>query len=252
MGKKLFYVCLVFAALCCTSCLPDRRASEKEAPLGSINYAELGFPSIDSVWGIDEYERAVKILSTIHKKSFKSLPRKNGKDSGRIFSRIISVENIKHILNDNLYRESPITFVKLLEELNFAYIDLSRERQYYHEELAEIEVFGLKFQDVTFSVVSNLNIDLANPEMMSAFEDMRSGYLTTVIGILSIQMEDVGYTEKDMLMISAAVSESLSVNLLLLSTDAIKTIADKMRLLINASKSRKVRNAYLKILKSLQ
>jgi hypothetical protein len=79
---------------------PDDPKPVAEAPedksLPIKDYRELGLPAQDAKWGGTEMEQASKVLSALGKKDLGQLPRYQSKQSGEVFARITSADNLAY------------------------------------------------------------------------------------------------------------------------------------------------------------
>ena len=80
----------------------QRTPAVEDRSLTTEAYLQLGMPSPDRMWTPEDYSQAVRILKTITEKDARELPRYDSQNSGKLFARISSRDNLAAMLNKNL------------------------------------------------------------------------------------------------------------------------------------------------------
>ena len=141
MRSSLLFILVLM--LCLVSC---KKEPDFSYPLEK--YQELGIPDIDRPWKIGEFVDIVSTLRKIKNKEPLSLPRKGSRKSGQLFEHMISMDNLSFLNIDTLplyekaYRIQ--SFVQIQSEYCDIYNDIYKREQYYHRELIECYIFGIR------------------------------------------------------------------------------------------------------------
>ena len=89
-------------------------------------YSRLGLPARDKKWSGDDMLRAQKALASLAKDGYRSLPRYEDVESGEVFARLISPENLELFRSKDVALESRLAQAFIYYEASNQIIDVYR------------------------------------------------------------------------------------------------------------------------------
>jgi hypothetical protein len=230
---------------------------KKDYSLTVKEYQKLGIPDHNRIWTNDDYINSNITLGSIKSDYPLSLPRKNSKKSGAIFSRFINRENLSFTGDTALPLRSRAYliqhFTRFQGELQQAYSDKTKEEQYYEEELIDIEIFGLFVHERMLSLAEIImkSTDESLTGIQSGLKTVKYNYLQLIEMLLAEQVRTKAYSTKNLEKLSKEVSRSLIENHeWILPADRL-TISAQIQSTIDKSSSKIVKADYQKILNAL-
>jgi hypothetical protein len=236
--KKLTTIGLLILLISCSNKIDDRS-------LTVVEYMELGAPELNKVWKTSDYEKISIILNDIKKKNFYSLPMLESKNSGPLFSKLVSIENIDTLFTDQKERNVDITeFAYSYQKILTLYLE-NDENDFYHKELCELLIFTIKISDKVSSNLDKLtNLDLTSYLVIESKIKIANGYKNTIIGALKMQQIIKGFTENDLQKYSMAIVESLEKNKNGLDEGILQEIKQEIEFLLNVTESKILQSTY--------
>ena len=235
-----------------------KNSSRKDLSLTVDEYKKLGMPDHTKIWTNDEYINANITLSSIKTHYPLSLPRKNSKNSGEIFTRIIKEENLSFVNDTTLpliIRASLVQFFPVfLSQLKQIYTSDLNEEQYYREELIDIDIFGLFIYKRMFELAGKImnSNDKSDQSIQSGLSTVKYNYLNMIESLLADQVKTVDFTTRDLDRLSLEVTKSLAENIEWISPEDKKNLETKVKNTFQESTSSMIRQNYKKALEILK
>jgi hypothetical protein len=251
---NFFLVILILGILISESC---KNLLKNDLSLTPEEYQKLGMPDHRNVWRFDDYYKSNITLGSIKINNHLSFPRKESKKSGAVFSRFVNKENLAFVNDTTLPLHSRAyliqQFVRFPSQLYQLYADSSKEKQYYHDELIDIDIFILFVNEQKLMLafqIMNSN-DEADISLQYGLKTVKYNYLKTIERLLAEQVKSKAFSVTDLNRLSTEISHSLQENnKWLLPADRI-TIASEILAVIEKPPSHCCKNNYNKVLKIL-
>ena len=208
-SRALMILSVIF--LIATGC---KEQSQQDNSLSLQEYRKIGMPDPEKSWGSHDFSLAFSVLEDVKTSQPHKLPMMDSKKSGRIFSRILDMDNLQFIDNS----EMPIAeklrrmenFLRVCENTIRLYTNENQGLQYYHRELTEAYLYGLS--------LSGLMIDLSTQENTTAVYDsadpIQSYYLSGLFSLLRAQNNVSSFTESEHKLLVSRVGQSVRINLI--------------------------------------
>ena len=247
----IILILVIFAGSSC------KHSSKNDLSLTVKEYQMKGMPDIDTVWSEQNYIKAHITLGNIRLSNFFSLPRKNSKKSGLVFSRIISKENLSFLddpaksLSDKAFQIQSLS--NFLNELSRMYTDNLRSGQYYYKELTDIYSFELFVRKKMLELADKIMNSRKDEDirMQSGRTAIINGYTSLISSLLREQAKSKAFPPGEMKRLSTEVSRSLAENLQYIDSAGRVEISGQIQKTIEKSSSFFVKNNYRKVLKKL-
>jgi hypothetical protein len=227
--------------------------NSKDPRLTTSDYFELGFPAIDSAWGMANYQKCVETLMNIKADNSRSLPTLKDERSAGLFQRIVSTQNI-----DRLYQEQADgkirlrDFADVFQEVVLLYVSEKDAQNYYHEELAELFVFQIKQSDRMLTNIKNRSdLDFSDGEGKQLLDRIINGHKAQVIGFMDAEIDDITFNETDLIKLSTAISDSIINAWGFFDDKSKEEIVSKIRETIEKAPSPSLREQYSGLLEKL-
>jgi hypothetical protein len=220
-------------------------------------YQKLGMPDHKNVWRFDDYYKSNITLGSLKINNLLSFPRKESKRSGAVFSRFVNKDNLAFVNDTTLPLHSRAyliqQFARFPNQLYQLYTDSSKEKQYYNDELIDIDIFILFVNEQKLMLafqIMNSN-DEADISLQYGLKTVKYNYLKTIEKLLAEQVKSNVFSVRDLNRLSTEISRSLQENhKWFLPADRI-TIGSEILAVIDKSPSNRCKNNYSKILKIL-
>ncbi len=225
--------------------------------LTTDEYEVLGIPSYQKQWTGADYNAACNKLFKIKYQSPRALPAKDSKKSGRLFDRLVSLENLSFLNNDTLplYKKAYLisTFINIQSTLLDIYFDASSNQQYYSSELVQIYIFGLRVTEEMVALAREINesSDRKDKYMQYEYKTIQISYLKMIEYVLDRLKYISLYTFDDFNTLSTAVTTSIESNLALFDSVAVNHIRPGLQAVIDSSSSRDIKAEYSVLIDSL-
>jgi len=195
-----------------------KSGSKKDLSLTVEEYRKLGMPDHNKTWTNDDYVNANITLSTLKTNYPLSLPRKNSKKSGEVFSRIVNEANLSFI-QDTVFplriRAYLIQYFTHFEsELEQFYSVESEGENYYKEELVDLKILGLfvheKMLELAWIIMDS--DDESDKSIQSGMQAVKHNYVRLIVRLLDEQVKTDEYKTMDLGRLSDKISVSLIKN----------------------------------------
>lgn len=166
---RWFAALAAVAALALTGLAGEKTTEKPEAPIksdGSLTlkeYAKLGMPSPGKAWAGRDYIRACRALVDLAKRRPDLLPRWRSDKSGKLFARMVSVENLKPAENAKAALNPRLqlagTCMVAFGSTLITYGKANTETGLYGDEIIEMIGFGLRVAALTMELLGELPRD---------------------------------------------------------------------------------------------
>lgn len=220
-------------------------------------YHKLGIPDQNKIWSIQDYTKALGILSNFRLYHPLSFPRKYSKKSGSVFSRLIDKENLSFINDKNLSLSDKALqvqyFAGFQNDLRRMYTDELKSEQYYSKELIDIDIFGLFIYKKMFDVAGEIinSNDESAASMKSGLKAVQFGYLRLITVIIGEQGKSGVYQAKDLETLSREVLNSIIDNLKWIEPSDRQNITSLIQSSADKFSSEFIKDNYIKALEEL-
>lgn len=213
MKSTLFFLIPLF--IICGSCNKPRN---EDISLPLEEYKKIGVPMPDNVWTLSDYLIAFSALKNLKLKRPFVLPIKDSERSGAIFSRMISFENMSFLKQESIPLSEKanmiLGFLKVHSELIDVYTNIRMKKQYYHRELIDINIFGLRLVEKMIDLAHEINnSDVPSDiNMKSGYRSIQVIYITSIKEILENQKHTSQYLIEDLEILTDSLSNSVLRN----------------------------------------
>lgn len=252
MKSSLLFI--IFVLVSFASC-SHQNGKDFSYPLGK--YRELGIPDISRPWKVSEFAEVVATLRAIKNKHPLSLPRKGSRKSGELFDHLISMDNLSFLKLDTLplyekaYRIQ--SFVQIQSDYVDIYTDLYHREQYYNKELIEFYIYGISISQKMLDLAYQINESDRPGDigMQSGFHAIQYNYTVMLSNALYQQKNTSLYKTEDLEKLSDSIALSVRRNMSWFDSVAMAKIKQNMHVVIDSSKSDKIRDEYRDIIDAL-
>lgn len=251
--KKLFLPILILS-ISLVSC---NKQDKIDHSLSLEEYQERGIPDYDMVWNMENYSTAFFVLNTIKYENPKALPVRESEKSGMLFSRMISIENLSFLQDEELplWAKADMIkwFVNTLMELKVVYQTIGTEQQYYVKELIDIDIFRVSVAHKMLELGQQINEseDPSDVAMQSDFPHIRHMYLDILRELFVLQQNESLIPEETLELLSDSLSASVKQNMHWFDERASESIRQAMRAVIDVSTSSQIKNSYSELAEML-
>jgi hypothetical protein len=248
-------IILISGMLITGSC---KNLSKEDLSLTEKEYQKMGMPVHNKIWTNDDYINANITLSSLKINNPSSLPRKQSKKSGALFSRIVNSENLSFADDTTLslrFRALQIQhFPRFQNELSNMYNYYTKDRKYYGEELIDTYIFGLYIQKKMLELAGKVmnSKDEADISMQSGLRNVQNNYFKLIYILLGEQIKSKVYPARDLDRLSIEVSRSLKDNLKWIEPAIRQKFIIQIEGVIEKSPSANVKKSYRESLKVLK
>jgi hypothetical protein len=232
-----------------------KKQSGKDLSLTVKEYQKLGMPDQKKIWSEKDYIKAIATLSNLKFSDPLSLPRKNSRKSGAVFSRFFNEENLSFVndttrsLRDRAYQIQ--YYSSFQKNLSRIYTDNLRREQYYSRELIDTYIFGLYVHDKMLELAGKImnSKEQSDVRLQPGTRSVQNSYVQMVFIALGEQAKSDVYPVKDLHRLSTEVSRSLKKNFQWHGPEERKEITIQIQNIIEKSHSECIKDNYRKILK---
>ena len=251
---KNIFIVLVTIILITASC---KNIFRKDLSLTEKEYTAKGMPDIGKAWSEPELIKAHVTLGSLRTKNFLSLPVKGSRKSGRVFSRIISRENLSFLddpskpLRDKAFEIQ--TLANFLNEISEMYHDNLKIEQYYSKEIMDIFIFEISVREKMLELAEKI-MNSRDPEdraMSSGRPAIVGSYVNLIRVLVREQEKTKSYTSGELKRLSGAVLKSVRENLKYLDSESKQKLSSEIRNSFEKIKSGSARKDIDEMLKSL-
>jgi hypothetical protein len=231
--------------------------NKKDLSLSEEEYSALGLPDYAEIWNNEDYWEAYGVLAKLRNSKPYSLPQKHSEKSGKIFERIISMENFSFLEDDSLTLKEKAFLIQnhniIQEQFVDVYTNIYGEDQYYNRELIDLYLFGLRISHKMLELAKKINAS-DEPEaksLQSGYDVIKYTYFTILTDILDEQSKSTIYREDDLERLSDSISKSVQYNKDLLEVSSRKELQQKLKVVINRTSSDHILENYIKLVEVL-
>jgi hypothetical protein len=250
--KKHLLPAIIFMILFACS-----NSSDKDLSLTAKEYQEMGLPDPASTWNFEDYKEACIVLNNIKANKPFSLPRKDSKRSGDIFSRITNPENLVFVQDESLTLNERAFRIQHYVDIQGCFVTVYTESdisaQYYHRELIDLYIFGLTIAQEMLDLgqLINESVEEEALEMQYAYHSIRLLYLTMVMFILENQQKSWFFGEEDLVRLSDFLANSVMINREWIEDEPAREIKIRLNKIIEHSESDEIREKYIELAENL-
>ena len=233
------------------------RYSESDQSFTLAEYREMGMPDTIRLWSHEDYTDACATLNNIKAIRSHSLPRKDSRKSGGLFSKMIDTNNLAFLIDEKLsLRERAYRIQQYIDFQGCfvtAYTDVNSQSQYYHKELIDLYIFGLTIAQDMLDLGQLINeaTDSSNMAIQYAFPSIQSMYLAMVLTILENQQKSHFFENEDLVQLSGFVHDSIKINLEWMGEAAKEQLRKLLENIVNGSSPGEVKKKYAILIASL-
>ena len=245
----LFFACLFLMFSCKNETDTDDSLTVKE-------YRASGLPDPGKVWDSGDYSMAFAVLENLKNTTPNRLPRKNSRKSGEVFERMLSLKSLSSPQDNSIPYELKLSetrnFLKTCEKWIFIYTNPGDELQYYHRELTELYLFGLKLTEITLEIPNTMPDTYVAEEEGLGEDPVRLSYLSILFNLLRLQTEKISqFSSTDHEMLAEGIITSINKNKSWLDEMTKNDLTDVLNVLINAMPYDQVNEKYMELLESM-
>jgi len=254
MQMKNYFLVILGLTVFLSSC---NRQNDTDHSYTLEEYQKLGMPDYDTVWNIEDYETVFFVLKTLKYGKPLDLPVKGSEKSGLLFSRMVNIENLSFLEDDSLplYQKSQLIkwYFDIYPGLMDVYTSMVMEQQYYIRELVEIDIFAVRISHEMLDLGNEINKsdDPEDIDMQSDYPSIQKMYLDILTGLLAKQQHTSQYPQQTLELFSESLSSSVKRNMHWFDKDASERIKQALLTVIDSTSSRKIKNDYSELIKSL-
>ena len=250
---KSSHLFILFILLVTISC-SNRGKKDYSYPVEQ--YQELGLPGIDRPWDVSEFGDVIGNLRDVKHKDLYALPKKGSKKSGRLFDHMLSMDHFSFLQNDTIpisdkaYRMPP--FLQLHNEYVDIYTDPYHREQYYHKELIELYIFGIRITQEMLNLAYRINESDAPDaaKMQSGFHAIQNIHVTMLADALNNQTFTSLYDTKGLETLGDSIASSVRKNRSWFHPLHVDKIKQNMQAVMDSTTSEKIRKEYAEIINS--
>ena len=251
MKFALLSLCLFLGIIACSS------PGNNDHSLNEDDYTKLGVPDHNRSWDGKDYTTACNTLFKLKYQNPLSLPVKNSTRSGRVFDRIVSLNNLSFLDIDSLplYKKAYLisTFVNIQSTLLDIYYDGARTKQFYSTELVHIYIFGLQIVEKMMELAKKINdsSDINDKTMKYEYDTIRLSYMKMLQYLLDRLKHQSLYKSDDFATLSDSVRFSIKRNLMLFDSVSTYHIKPGLQAVADSSSSERIKFQYLILIDSI-
>lgn len=251
---KNTYIIFLILLLIVFSC---GKLANQDQSLTTDEYNNLGMPDYSGAWTFEDYKNACKVLDDIKNTKPLSLPIKNSDRSEMYFDRIINLDNLDFLLDENLTSKQKAykiqTYIDIHSLLIRLYTDINNTEQYYNNELIDLYIFGLTITQNMLDLGNQINesIDENDIKMQSGFRSIQYMYITMVLFVLESQEKVSSFETTDLERLSDFVSSSVLLNKDWMEPSAAKDVKLQLQKVIDNASSEHVMEKYTNLIESM-
>lgn len=170
-------------------------------PDNSVTTAEfikMGIPNVDTIWGVESYETAFKILDKIFEMDKYSIPRYKSLSSAQLFDRLVAFENYDYLLDEsvpiNLRLQALSNYAYFPAKLQYIYTEANAKTERFGAELVESMLLNVYLSSNAFILVRNFEKAIGDRvnkvEIDKAKKQIQKGTIVGIKALLKIFNED--------------------------------------------------------------
>jgi hypothetical protein len=233
---------------------PEQRAA-------IAKYVEKGFPSPERPWSGTDYAAFANALGKIKADDSLPFPRKGDKETGPLFERVVSEENLRMSRDTTLpiptrFKEAS-GIMATLPPILMAYLDPQAAHQKFGPELLDLMAHTLRSQDIVFDLAQKFYDGLspeqkADPVRLNGLKQMKAGLAQTIDGILQTISETSQYEKGDLEVFAGQLPPLLAPIWPLLEVSVRQEFEIRIQKLSESHSDPAIRTSLTKLLQALK
>jgi len=175
--------------------------------LTTDEYLRLGMPAADREWTGQDMTKVAELMASLEKEKRHALPRRESQRSGKVFSRLVSSQNLEIYRNHSLPIQSRISQAMLYfgssKEIFKLYLSASLANEVGSIEI--VDLFGVVLQntvlllELTDEFLPTLDKnDSSYPVRVQGLEGIKRGLASIVTGCIATLTERSSYSRDDL------------------------------------------------------
>jgi len=221
-------------------------------------YRKMGMPDPAVSWSKDEYAQALSVLRNLKLYGSLTMPKKFSNNSGDIFKRLVSKENMAFLDDTTLSARDKAFRIQHFSSFQAGMIGLYsykvKDLRYYRDELVDLYIFGLLVHNNMLDLSEELSqsgnkmdivLTAGNSFVIKEYTDL-------TMKILKEQLNSKIYRNKDLKRLSKSLTESLTQNWKRIGSADKQKIIVEIQNVIHKSRSKFIENNYQQLLSLLQ
>lgn len=223
---------------------------QKDNSLTIREYQKMGIADPDRIWDYYDIKNTYDILNKLKWRNPYLMPIKESEKSGALFSRMISLDNMA-FLDDKLMAPSEkafqtMEFLSVFGSWNKLYSNKSDEKPYYHRELIDIYINGLRINQEMLELVNEMEgSDIAaDIDLLEEFPSLKINYVTSLLNVLKLQSNASQFLESDLESLTDSITASILKNKNWMDIMATDLLKQSMETVIDSTSSDYIKNQY--------
>lgn len=257
MAKTILLIIpLLFILGSCSSNQP------KIAPDNSLlpsAYVAQGLPAFDREWSSDDYSQAVIVLKRIAEKDSTSLPRRGSNQSGTVFARLVSLDNLQVVQSSPSLQQRLVLISGLMNnvsQITNVYVSVTSGERSFDAELVDLIGFTLQLSAETLQIADAFLASLppddpSHEARKEGQQTMRRGMALVVSGALTTITEHQIYRSSELIRLSDTIALILPDLYPYLPEVTQQEIPIRLQRIADKEQDRKLKESVMKIKISL-
>lgn len=246
LRSRLFVLLLLlspFFAACAESSSKEGRDSTAavgtdeagvDVEVSDAEWIAGGVPDPDRPWNSEDMTAAHEAISRVSKESGGQLPRYKSPSGGRVFARIVSLENLAFMRNDSISLDERIAQgASLIESyvlVYYQYLTAAMSDDDYSAELTEMMIAVLKMEEELVTVmdqfVASLDDEVRESDFFkSGLAQMQEGIVESLEGSITVLRDDDTFTAAQLEKLANAIGETSPVLLAFLGEEHVRKLS---------------------------
>ncbi len=229
----------------------------EDTSLSMKELQKLGMPDCDKTWTAADYSIANAVLLKVKNNQPYALPVKGSKKSGKVFAKLIDIENLSFLQNNSipLHKRAYMisNFLGVNDDLINIYTNQLMKKQYYNRELVHLYIFWITVTQKMLDLADKINeSDIPeDKEMQKGYESIQMAYLISIDMTLENQRKISQYHCEDSEVLTDSLINSIKRNMNWFDEGTSKNLKQKLSAVIGSTSSVKTQNGYKRLIKSL-
>ena len=243
--------------VCITAVISCKNNRVEDKSLSLAEYMRSGMPDPYKIWRSHDFALANAVLENIKSTRPYNLPVKGSKKSGKIFDRMVSLENLNFLQDNRINLAQKLSlcnqYLKYCEDWIRLYTLHETGQQYYHRELAISHLFGLKITEIMLDLNDQLQLSGGDEDLDIEFytDQVRSIYLSGLFNLIHEQSKISQFTEADLKLIADHVVESIENNRSWMDDTVRKDLRQMLQTVIDSTSLDSIESRYKDVMESL-
>lgn len=214
-------------------------------------------PDCDRIWTTADYSIANAVLLKVKNNHPYALPVKGSKRSGKVFAKLIDMENLSFLQNNSipLHKRAYMisNFLGVNDDLINIYTNQLMKKQYYNRELVYLYIFWINVTQKMLDLADEINKSDTpeNKKMQKGYESIQMAYLISINMTLENQKKISQYPFEDSDILTDSLINSIKRNMDWFDDGTSENLKQKLSSVINSTSSVKTQNGYKRLINSL-